>query len=125
MANPGLTKNKDAETDIPARRIVKHGNAAGSVALASASTDKLAGVSERAGYIAAGRRVDVIKNGIAEVEYGGAVAAGDPLTADADGRAIAATPAVGSNNTIIGFAEISGAAGDYGLVLIAPCIIQG
>lgn len=125
MPNPGLIKTKTADGAIAARRIVKPGAGAGEVAQAAAAADALVGVSERAGDVADGGRVDVIKSGIAQVEAGGVIAAGAAVTADADGKAVAAAPAAGSNVRIIGFAEEAAAAGDYFDVLIAPGVMQG
>lgn len=124
MSNPGLTKTRIAEGSIAARRIVKYGSDENLVAQAAAAADALMGVSERlpAGD---GERVDIILTGLAEVEYGGNVTRGDPVTADGSGKAVAAAPAAGVNNRIIGFADVSGVAGDYGRVLLAPGRIQG
>ena len=54
--------------------------------------------------------------GIADIEFGGNVARGALLTADADGKAVTAA----DGNRVIGIAEVSGAAGDIGQVLLAP-----
>lgn len=124
MANTLLNKNYTAEGAITARRIVKPGSADGTVAIAAAATDALMGVCESVGP-ADGERCDIIKVGIADVEFGGAVTRGGPLTSDASGRAIAAVPAAGANVRIIGFAEVSAVAGDIGQVLISPCVMQG
>jgi hypothetical protein len=83
----------------------------------AAATDDIVGVSDSMGADA-GKMLDVIQGGWAEVRYGGNVAAGKPLTADANGRAIQAT--AGNGVRIIGFAMVAGAADDIGAVLIAP-----
>ncbi|MCY1249405.1 hypothetical protein D9M72_629360 [compost metagenome] len=57
------------------------------------------------------------------MEYGGNVTRGVPLTADAQGRAIAATVPPTATTYIIGFAEESGAFGDIGSVFIAPAVL--
>ncbi len=124
MANPLLIKTKNAEGAITGRRIVKPGVADHSAAQGGASTDALNGINEHLD-VAAGGRCDIIKAGIADVEYGGTVAYGDPLTSDATGRAVKAAPAAGVNANTIGKAEIAGVVGDFGLVLIAPGTIQG
>ncbi len=124
MNNALLTKNYVAEAAIAAYRIVKWGAADGQVLQATAVADKLIGVQNEVAP-AIGEGTDVQRAGIAEVEYGGNVTRGDPLTSDANGKAVAAAPAAGVNNFIIGFAEVSGVAGDIGLVLIAPGRIQG
>ena len=117
-------RNYTAEAAIAAHRIVKPGATDGSVLQAAAATDALIGVTEGLAP-EAGERVDTVKSGIADVEYGGAVTRGQLLTADADGKAVAAAPAAGANVRIIGVAEVSGVAGDIGQVLIAPGLMQG
>lgn len=125
MRNPGLIKTHSAEGAIAAYRIVKHGAADGGVLQSSASTEKLIGVNDRLAAAVAGDRLDIVRSGIAEVEYGGNVTRGDPLTADANGKAVAAAPGAGVNAYIIGFAEVDGVSGDIGSVMIAPGRIQG
>lgn len=125
MRNPGLQKNYSAEAAIAAYRIVKFGAADGGVLQAAAATDKAVGVTDRLAAAVAGDRVDVTRTGIAEVEYGGTVAAGDLLTADASGRAIVATAAAAANVRVIGVAEVAGVVGDIGSMLIAPGSFQG
>lgn len=124
MANTLLNKNYVAEAAIAAYRIVKFGAVDGQVLQAAAATDLLVGVCESVGP-AISERCDVVKSGIAEVEFGGAVTRGGPLTADAVGRAVAAAPGVGLNVRIIGFAEVSAVLGDIGPALIAPGVMQG
>lgn len=115
----------DAGGVIAAHRIVKHGAADGAVLQATASTEQLIGVLDNIAAAASGDRCEVCRAGVAEVEFGGNVTRGGPLTADADGKAVAAAPGAGTNAYIIGFAEVSGVAGDIGSVLIAPGRIQG
>lgn len=124
MANTLLNKNGRAEAAIAPYRIVKPGTTDGSYLQAAAATDSLVGVCESVGP-AIGERVDVVKVGIADVEFGGNVTRGQPVTADADGKAVAAAPAAGSNVRIIGFAEVSAAAGDISPVLLAVGVLQG
>ncbi len=113
-----------AETAVTANRIVKPGSTDDYIVLAAAATDKVSGIS---GNVAgnAGERVDIIMEGIADVVYGGNVTRGDLLTSDANGAAVTAAPAAGSNARIIGVAQVSGVAGDIGSVLISPCSMQG
>lgn len=125
MRNALLSKNYTAEGAIPAYRIVKFGATEGGVLVAAAAADKLVGVNDRLAFAVAGDRGDVVRVGIAEVEYGGTVAAGDPLTSDATGRAIVAAPAAGANVRVIGFAEVAGVVGDIGSLNISPCVMQG
>jgi len=122
---PLLIENFDAEAAINPYRIVKHGANDYGAAQASAVSDALFGVSDSLGADAAGDRVDIITAGLAEVEYGGNVTRGDWLTSDANGKAIAASPATGVNNNTIGQARISGVSGDIGKVQLAPGQIQG
>ena len=122
--NPMLIKNYTAEAAIAAYRIVKPGAADGGVLQAAAATESLMGVTGSVAP-ASGERVDVIKSGIAQIELGGTVTRGGFLTADANGKAVAAAPSAGVNNRIIGFAEVSGVSGDIIDVLLAPGVVQG
>jgi len=124
MANQILAKNYTAGAAIAAFRIVKMGSNDGEVVQSAAATDLLIGVN---GEIApaSGERVDIQKVGIARIEFGGTVTRGGPVTSDATGRAVAAAPAAGANNRIIGFAEVSAVSGDIADVLLAPGLMQG
>ena len=124
MSNPGMIKTAIAETALAKFRIVTPGASDGYVKQAGAATDALTGVTEGFAY-AIGDRPSIVRSGITDVEYGGNVTRGQPLTADASGRAIAAAPAAGSNVRIIGYAEVSGVLGDIGSVFIAPGVMQG
>ena len=108
-------RNYLAATLIGAFLIAKHSANDGEVAQASAATDALMGVTDGVAP-AAGERVDIVKSGLADVTYGGNVAKGDPLTSNADGKAIKATVA---GSRLIGYAEVAGVSGDIGLVHIA------
>lgn len=125
MRNPGLQKNYAAEAAIAAYRIVKFGAADGGILQSAAAADKHVGVIDRMPAAVAGDRLDVTRSGIAEVEYGGTVAAGDLLTADASGRAIAVTAGAGTNVRVIGVAEVAGVVSDIGSMLIIPGSFQG
>ena len=124
MLNPTLTKAYSPGAAVAAYRIVKF-SADGTVIQAAAVTDKSIGVSTALAAASTDTRVDVIRQGIAEVTYGGNVAVGDLLTSDADGKAVAAAPAAGVNNRIIGIAEVAGVSGDVGSMLISPGSVQG
>ena len=124
MASMILNRNYNAEGAIAAYRIVKSGANDGGVLQAAAATDSLMGVCESVGP-ASGERCDIVKIGIADVEFGGTVARGAPVTSDASGRAVAAAPAAGSNVRIIGFAEVSAVLGDIAPVLLSPGVMQG
>jgi len=122
--NPTLTKSFVAEAAVTKRRIVKVGAADGQVLQAAAVGDAMFGVAADLDA-ATGERVDVHLAGLVEVELGGTVARGDPLTSDGTGRGVAAAPAAGVNNRIVGFAMVSGVVGDIGAALLAPGRIQG
>jgi hypothetical protein len=122
--NPILIKNFTAEEAVEPRRIVKFGAADGEVLHAAAASDLSIGVTDTLGAEEGGR-VDVVRVGIADVEYGATVARGAKLTSDSTGRAVAAAPSSGANAQIIGTAELSGVVGDIGKVLINPSIMQG
>jgi hypothetical protein len=121
---PGLITSHNAGGAIAKRRIVKFGATDLLVVAAALAADFLMGVTTDIAA-AADERVDVVRTGITPVEYGGAVTRGAPLTSDAQGRAVTAAPAAGANVRIIGYAEVSGAAGDIGSVLISPGVMQG
>ena len=121
---PGLITTFRAGGAVTKRRLVKHGAADGVVLQGAASADKFVGVSTDLSA-ANGAPVDVIRTGVAPVEYGGTVARGDALTSDASGKAVVAAPAAGANAQIVGFAEVSGVAGDIGAVFLARGVIQG
>lgn len=122
MNIPGLITAKRASGAIAARRIVIHGSSDGLAAQAAGSTALLIGISTEI-PAADGAVFDVIRSDLAPVEYGGNVTRGDALTADAQGRAVAATLPPAATTWIIGFAELSGVAGDIGSVYIAPAVL--
>ncbi len=125
-----IVKSYRAGAAVAENRIVTFGAGDQLVVQADAATDALIGVCCHPGGAAAAERVDVVRAGIADVVYGGAVTRGDLLTADAEGKAVTAsrhthaetgaTTAVAAVVRVIGTAEVSGVAGDIGQVLIAP-----
>lgn len=116
MRNEGLAKTLIAGATVAARRIVKFGSGDTAVLQSSAAADFHIGVSDLGA--ASGEYCDVIVDGIALVQYGGDVTRGALLTADSDGRAIAAAPAAEATARIIGVAMVSGVSGDIGSVLL-------
>lgn len=116
MRNDGISKTLIAAAAVAAFRIVKFGTSDTAVVQAAAATDLSIGVSDLGG--ASGEPIDVIVTDIARVEYGGNVTRGQLLTADADGKAVAAAPAATASARVIGVAMLSGASGDIGSVLI-------
>lgn len=119
-----LSKSRRAAGIIPAYRIVKPGAEDGQVALATAATDALMGTSGQL-PAAAGERIDIDLGGMPEVELGGTVAAGDPITCDANGKGIKAEPEAGANVRYIGFADTAGTNGAVITYLHAPGVMQG
>lgn len=107
------------------RQLVKFTANDGEVALATASTDVIAGVTDAPGGAAQGERVDVILFGPAEVVCGGAITPGAIVTAGANGAAVAAAPAAGANAYTAGRLEVGAVAGDIARVFINPNRIQG
>jgi len=121
----GLIKTFTASGAISARSLVKFGAADNLVVVATAATDAIIGASGELDA-ADGEPVDICLSGLAEVRYGGNVTRGTSLlTAAAGGEAVAAAPAAGVNNRIVGVAMVSGVDNDIGLVLLAPGQIQG
>lgn len=120
---PTLTMTYDAGAAITKRRIVKL-SADFTAIQAAAATDAMFGVAAELDAVSGGR-VDVHLSGVAEIEAGGTVTRGALLTSDANGKAVAAAPATGVNNRVIGTALVSAADGDVFPVLLGPHQIQG
>ena len=99
MPRTDLYVNFPITGDLAPFRIVAH-DADGACKQATAATDALIGTSDELGKQPNGG-ADVAMNYQPEVEAGAAFAVGDPLTSDAEGRAIKATTA---GSRIIGFA---------------------
>lgn len=125
MSNLLLAKNYTATAAIAARRLVKLGANDGEVQQAAAGTDLVIGVSGEL-PAALGERCDVSHLGIEYVEAGAAVTRGAQLMSDANGRAITAAAAAGSNVRTAGIAlESATALGDQIRVLLQPGSFQG
>lgn len=112
-------RGRVAEGAVERYRIVKAGAAVGSCVKAAAATDKLLGTSDELNHIA-GEVVDLAVGPVPFVKLGGPVAAGDALTSDANGKAIATTT---TGNRIIGFAEMAGVLDDEITYFRAPGVI--
>lgn len=117
-------RNYTADGATGAYLIAKFGAADGQAKQAAAATDAVMGVFDELAH-ASGERCDVIRAGDALVQYGGTVARGDWLTANASGQAVKAAPAAGANNSVIGRAEVSGVSGDIVPIVLAIGQIQG
>lgn len=125
MSQELIVKTYTATAIVAPRRIVKFGSNDGEVIQAAAATDLSIGVSDRLGADAANKPCDVIHLGITIVEAGGTITRGAKLTSDASGRAVAAAPAGGTNNPVIGIARQSAVLGDLFEALIIPSTFQG
>lgn len=121
--NP-YVKTYTASGAIGHRRFVKF-SAAGVVIVATAITDEIIGVADAPGGAVNGADVDIVVFGPAEVEAGGAVSAGNFVTAGAAGVAVAAAPAAGVNAHVGGRALDAMASGDFAKIFINPGRIQG
>lgn len=126
MSNPQVIRNFTAGSGgVRQYRIGKLGATDGEAVEATAVGDTLIGVSVQPGTAAQGQRVDLAIDGVAEVEFGGTVTRGAYLTTDSQGRAVAAAPAAGVNNGIVGIALVSAVVGDIGPAMVRQGRIQG
>lgn len=117
-------KSLVAQSAVAAFLIIKPGTADMSAVPAAAATDLLLGTADSLDK-ATGEMVDLDLRPIAEVKLGGALTRGQPITANAAGKGVAAAPAAGSNVRIIGFALKSGVADDVIPYVRAPGVMQG
>lgn len=125
MANPGLIKSLIAEAVVLPRRVVRFGAADGQVVQSSAATDAHIGVAD-IGQDTAGARLDVVMSGFANAEAGAVIARGALLSADSQGRVIAAAAAAGANVRTIGTAlSAATAAGEIIPINVVPGTFQG
>lgn len=122
MNIPGLITPFTATAAIGAYLIAAHGAADGAAVQADDGSTMMLGVTTDI-PAAAGETVDVVRSGPASVTFGGNVTRGAPLTADANGRAIAVALPAEADTFIVGYAEVSGVAGDIASVLVAPGFI--
>lgn len=97
-------------TDIGANLILKQGSAVDEVAIATAVTDTLVGVSVE--KIVAGKAASYQMGGKQAVKAGAAVAVGALLTTDSQGRAITASQSASSLQNLIGKAVTAASAAD-------------
>lgn len=117
-------KNYEAEGAIGKYHIAKFGTGDTKVVAAAAATDALIGITTELDVVS-GEPVDVVHDGVHQVKAGGAITRGDLLTANANGEAVTAAPAAGSNVAVIGRALASAASGDVIPVAINISQIQG
>lgn len=110
--NPLLIRNYTAAGAVTEWRFVSW-SADGVVKQSAAVADAPVGVARESAVD--GGRVDVIRAGLSQITYGAAVTRGQPLTSDAQGRAV---PTAAGTDRIYGLAEVSGVAGDIGELLL-------
>jgi len=124
MTSPLLTKNFTTGAATEPYRLVKL-TGDDQVEHAAATTDTIIGATTEIGTDGAGERQDVHVVGIAEVELGGNVSRGDQVTSDANGKAVTASPAAGTNAQVAGIAMDGGVDGDIVDILLVQTQIQG
>lgn len=122
---PTFIRAYEASAAVAGYRIVKFSDAASSnkIAQANSTTSACIGVSDAMGADLGGM-CDVHRAGLVSVELGGSVNAGDPLTANADGKAIKAVAASGTTVRIIGSADEPGIAGDVIDAFLSPALLH-
>jgi len=112
MTSPLLIKSfKATAVAIGAYLIAKATTGANTVEIAAANTDPLLGSVGNLG-VEAGGQADITMSGWSEVRLGGTVAFNDPLTSDANGKAIKALPSASTQVRLIGYAMQAGIADD-------------
>lgn len=122
---PMFIKSYQAATVIAAYRIVGFADGAAdtTVEMTSANTDAAIGMADEMGADIGGQ-CDIHLAGLALVELGATVAAGQPLMSDATGRAIPAVAAASSTRHVIGIAHAPGVVGDIIDVWLAPSLLD-
>ncbi|MEA3533737.1 hypothetical protein [Rhizobium sp. CC-YZS058] len=118
-----ITKAYRASGAIGHRRLVKFTATDDEVALATSPADVIAGVSDCPGGVLNKGRVDIVLEGIAQVEAGGPITPGAAFTADVNGRAVA-DMATGKHY-VGGRSIYNMAAGDQLEAIIMPALGQG
>lgn len=124
---PTFTRAYEVSAVVRPFRIARFSDVAASqrMAEATANTQPMVGVFDKlAGLAAIGQMVDVHRGGLCSVELGATVTAGQPLTSDAQGRAIPAVPAAATQVRVIGFADQPGVVGDVIDVWIEPNLLD-
>ena len=86
---PLITLNYRTASGIAAYLIARHGSEPRAAELATGPTDKLIGAVGEPGSEDGGM-ADIVRNGVSDVRLGGTVGNGDPLTSDANGKAVKA-----------------------------------
>jgi len=125
MSNREIIKSYSAEGTISPCRLVKPGAADYGVVVATAGADKVIGVTMPLVSVVSGDSVEIMHEGIADLQLGGTVTRGDLLMSDGTGQGIVAAAGAGANVRTIGTALVSGVSGDIIPVLLSPGSFQG
>lgn len=88
-----------------------------------AETDAVFGIADRQGA-EAGQMCDVHMGGLVSIQLGGAANAGDPLTADANGKAVVASASAATTVRVVGYANEPGVADDIIDMIWAPALLH-
>lgn len=121
----GFYKTRRAATAIGGCLLAAFTANGDEVALAVSANAPIAGVTDTPD-IPVGDNVDVQMTLLADVRFGaGGVAPGDPVTADAQGRAVKAVKQAGAIVYVAGIAQRPQLEGDIGPILLAPSMIVG
>lgn len=120
----GFYKSRLAQAAFAPWQLAAFGGADNSVTPAAGANAPIAGVSDSLGA-QPGQLVDVQMTQIADVQAGGAIAAGDLLTSDANGKAVKAVKQVGATVYVFGIAQTEAVAGDVFQALLAFSTIDG
>lgn len=122
---PTFTRAYEAAAAITGYTIVAFADAANgnTITTAASNTTASLGVADAMGAEIGGM-CDVHRDGLASVQLGGPVSAGDPLTSDANGKAVAASAQAGTTVRIIGFADEPGVADDIIDAFLSPGLLH-
>lgn len=121
----GFYKSRRAATAIGASLLCAYTANADEVQLAVSANAPIAGVNDNVA-VPVGSLADVQMTQLADVRFGaGGVAPGDPVTADAQGRAVKAVKQAGAIVYVAGVAQRPQLEGDIGPILVAPFMIVG
>ncbi len=115
---PTFIKGYRADTVIAPYRFLAYSPDAGGVIQSTNAADAKMGLSDSLGADE-GQQADVIRQGIGEVEYAANIAPGDPLTSDADGKAVVAA----AGDPYSARAEEEGTAGVIGHVWLEAGVV--
>ena len=119
-----VEKSVKCAAAVTAFTVAKLGADDDTLAVAAAVSDSLVGIFQHATQNA-GEEVRVMVIGISRAKCGETITRGQKLTVDASGQVVAAAPATGVNNHIIGLAMASGVSGDIVPVLLSQSVMQG